>query len=136
MFTQTLRVWTSENSSVVDALTLTGTLVYRSPSVVTQSPEDIPPIDPRAVLELELYARRVAQSLDAMMGNLNSSLHKVGTSTPQGGYLNSSLHKVGTSTPVCTKWVPQLQPAQGGYLNSSLHKVWATSPMCTRWVVV
>ena len=50
---------------------------FRSPSVVTQSPEDIPPIDPCAILELELYARRVATCLDQMMSNLNTNLHKV-----------------------------------------------------------
>ncbi len=49
----------------------------RSPSVVTQSPEDIPPIDPRAVFELEVYARNVAGSLDNMMKNLHSNLNKV-----------------------------------------------------------
>ena len=51
--------------------------------MVTQSPEDIPPIDPRAVLELELYARRVASSLDQMMINLNTNLHKVSDESSQ-----------------------------------------------------
>lgn len=49
----------------------------RSPSVLTQSPEDIPPIDPRAVLDLEINARRVAENLDFMMSNMKGSLNKV-----------------------------------------------------------
>ena len=53
-------------------------MIYsRSPSLLTQSPEDIPPIDPRAVLELEMNARRVAENLDVMMANLKGSLNKV-----------------------------------------------------------
>lgn len=53
----------------------------RSPSVLTQSPEDIPPIDPRAVLDLEINARRVAENLDFMMSNMKGSLNKMSALT-------------------------------------------------------
>jgi len=44
---------------------------------MAQSPEDIPPIDPRVVYDLELHARRVADNLDHMMHTLTNKLHKV-----------------------------------------------------------
>ena len=44
---------------------------------MNQSPEDIPPIDPRVVADLEAHAKRVADSLDVMMNNLKTNLHKV-----------------------------------------------------------
>lgn len=51
----------------------------RSPrSQFPQSPIDIPPIDPMAVMELEMAAKHVADSVDLLMGNLKSNLHKVG----------------------------------------------------------
>ena len=46
-------------------------------SVCQQSPDDIPPIDASAVIELENHAARVADSLDLMMGNIRNNLHKV-----------------------------------------------------------
>lgn len=50
----------------------------RSPSSqFPHSPIDIPPIDPMAVMELEMAAKRVADSVDLLMGNLRSNLHKV-----------------------------------------------------------
>ncbi len=55
--------------------------VRRSPSVLTQSPEDIPPIDPRAILELETQAHRVAVSVDHMLAALKVNLHKVNISS-------------------------------------------------------
>jgi len=44
---------------------------------MAQSPEDIPPIDPRVVYDLELHARRVADNLDNMMQILTNKLYKV-----------------------------------------------------------
>jgi hypothetical protein len=41
------------------------------------SPDDIPPIDPHAVKDIETHAKRVADNLDLMMGNLKNNLHKV-----------------------------------------------------------
>jgi hypothetical protein len=50
----------------------------RSPSsVFQQSPDDIPPIDPQAINDLEMHALKVADNLDLLMGNLKSNLHKV-----------------------------------------------------------
>ena len=48
-----------------------------SPSEQAQSPEDIPPIDPRVVYDLEQHARRVADNLDTMMQGLTNKLYKV-----------------------------------------------------------
>jgi len=50
---------------------------FSSPSELAQSPEDIPPIDPRIVYDLELHARRVADNLDNMMQTLTNKLYKV-----------------------------------------------------------
>ncbi|XP_021371044.1 uncharacterized protein DDB_G0284127-like [Mizuhopecten yessoensis] len=50
-------------------------------SLMQQSPDDIPPIDASAILELEAHARRVADSVDLMMGNLRSNLHKMSAIT-------------------------------------------------------
>uniref|UniRef100_A0A0B6ZD17 BLOC-1-related complex subunit 6 C-terminal helix domain-containing protein n=1 Tax=Arion vulgaris TaxID=1028688 RepID=A0A0B6ZD17_9EUPU len=56
--------------------------VSRSPSsLFQQSPDDIPPIDPSAVIELENHALRVADSLDLMMGNIRNNLHKMSAIT-------------------------------------------------------
>lgn len=52
--------------------------VSRSPSsLFQQSPDDIPPIDPQAINDLEMHALQVADNLDLLMGNLRSNLHKV-----------------------------------------------------------
>jgi len=48
-----------------------------SPSDQAQSPEDIPPIDPRVVYDLELHSRRVADNLDSIMQSLSNKLYKV-----------------------------------------------------------
>ncbi|XP_033744876.1 uncharacterized protein DDB_G0284127-like [Pecten maximus] len=50
-------------------------------SLMQQSPDDIPPIDASAIMELEAHARRVADSVDLMMGNLRSNLHKMSAIT-------------------------------------------------------
>ncbi|XP_059143888.1 uncharacterized protein LOC131931197 [Physella acuta] len=56
--------------------------VSRSPSSqFQQSPDDIPPIDAAAVIELENHARRVADNLDLMMGNIRNNLHKMSALT-------------------------------------------------------
>ena len=51
-------------------------LFFRSPSILTASPDDIPPVDPRALLEVESHARRVAASVDFMLGTLQNNLSK------------------------------------------------------------
>lgn len=56
---------------------MTSGLSQSTSSILQQSPDDIPPIDPQAVIELENHARHVADSLDLMMTNLRSNLHKV-----------------------------------------------------------
>ncbi|XP_064633024.1 uncharacterized protein LOC135491225 [Lineus longissimus] len=45
------------------------------------SPDDIPPIDPHAVKDIETHAKRVADNLDLMMGNLKNNLHKMSNIT-------------------------------------------------------
>ena len=50
---------------------------FSSPSDQAQSPEDIPPIDPRVVYDLEIHARKVAENLDSMMQGLSNKLYKV-----------------------------------------------------------
>lgn len=50
-------------------------------SACQQSPDDIPPIDAAAVIELEVHATRVADSLDLMMGNIRNNLHKMSAIT-------------------------------------------------------
>lgn len=48
----------------------------RSPSsVYTQSPDDVPPIDPKALLDVELHARKAAETLDVLMQTLVARLH-------------------------------------------------------------
>ena len=37
----------------------------------------MPPVDPRALLEIESHAKRVAASVDFMMGTLQNNLSKV-----------------------------------------------------------
>ncbi|XP_005091995.1 BLOC-1-related complex subunit 6 [Aplysia californica] len=67
-------------SSSTSAATSSG--ISRSPSSQwQQSPDDIPPIDVAAVAELEGRARRVADSLDLMMGNIRNNLHKMSAIT-------------------------------------------------------
>ncbi|KAH9490638.1 BLOC-1- complex subunit 6 [Bulinus truncatus] len=54
----------------------------RSPSSqFRQSPDDIPPIDATAVIELENHAHKVADNLDLMMGNIRNNLHKMSAIT-------------------------------------------------------
>jgi len=54
----------------------------RSPSsVYTQSPDDIPPIDPKALFDVEMHARKVAENLDTLMQGLVGKLHKVHTTS-------------------------------------------------------
>lgn len=54
----------------------------RSPSRQwQQSPDDIPPIDASAVADLEARALRAADSVDLMMGNIRSNLHKMSAIT-------------------------------------------------------
>lgn len=56
--------------------------VSRSPSsLFQQSPDDIPPIDPQAINDLEMHALQVADNLDLLMGNLRSNLHKMSAIT-------------------------------------------------------
>ncbi len=45
--------------------------------MLTASPDDVPPIDPRAMMDLETHARNVAINVDHMMASLQNSLHKV-----------------------------------------------------------
>ena len=66
----------SSVSSTSSAMATSG--MSRSPSSqFQQSPVEIPPIDPMAIVDLEMQAKKVADSIDLMMGNLNSNLHKV-----------------------------------------------------------
>ncbi|KAK3102373.1 hypothetical protein FSP39_010897 [Pinctada imbricata] len=67
----------SSNSSAVATSAMS-----RSPSSqFQQSPTEIPPIDPMAVVELEMQARKVADSIDLLMGNLKSNLYKMSAIT-------------------------------------------------------
>ncbi|RUS86231.1 hypothetical protein EGW08_006026, partial [Elysia chlorotica] len=50
-------------------------------SACQQSPDDIPPIDAAALIELENHAARVADSVDLMMGNIRNNLHKMSAIT-------------------------------------------------------
>ncbi|KAK2152452.1 hypothetical protein LSH36_328g02008 [Paralvinella palmiformis] len=52
-----------------------------SPSVLTQSPDDVPPVDPRALMDLEMHARNVANSLDNMMSTLKKNIYKMSAIT-------------------------------------------------------
>ncbi|GFN88762.1 Bloc-1-related complex subunit 6 [Plakobranchus ocellatus] len=56
-------------------------LSHSPSSLCQQSPDDIPPIDAAAVVELENHATRVADSLDLMMGNIRNNLHKMSAIT-------------------------------------------------------
>ena len=59
-------------------------LAFRSPSILTASPDDdMPPVDPRALLEIESHAKRVAASVDFMMGTLQNNLSKVTKNSPK-----------------------------------------------------
>ncbi|ELT89444.1 hypothetical protein CAPTEDRAFT_167972 [Capitella teleta] len=53
----------------------------RSASELTQSPDDIPPIDPRALMDLEVLAEKTSMSLQHMMSTLASDLHKMSSLT-------------------------------------------------------
>ncbi|ESO87105.1 hypothetical protein LOTGIDRAFT_86499, partial [Lottia gigantea] len=55
----------------------TGSSNSRPSSLFQQSPDDIPPIDPSAILELENQARYIADNIDLLLGNLKTSLHKM-----------------------------------------------------------
>ncbi|XP_076469609.1 uncharacterized protein LOC143299951 [Babylonia areolata] len=70
----------ASTSSATSAATSSG--VSRSPSsLLTQSPDAAPPIDPAAIMELEMAARHVADNVDHMMGNLRNNLHKMSAIT-------------------------------------------------------
>lgn len=72
-----LRSYSSVSSSTSSAIG-TASGVSRSPSsLFQQSPDDIPPIDPQAIHDLEMHALKVADNLDLLMGNLKTNLHKV-----------------------------------------------------------
>ncbi|XP_046342661.2 uncharacterized protein LOC124123531 [Haliotis rufescens] len=77
-----LRSVSSSTSVSTSMATSTASGMSRSPSsLFQQSPDDIPPIDPQAVLELENQAHLVADSVDLMMGNLKANLHKMSSIT-------------------------------------------------------
>ena len=63
---------------------LTASRNCRSPSIVTQSPEDVPPIDPRVVDDLQVQANNVAENLRHMMNTLQNHMQKVGGWTVGG----------------------------------------------------
>lgn len=74
----------ASTSSATSASTsmATSSGLSRSPSsLLTQSPDAAPPIDPAAIIELEMNARKVADSVDLMMGNIRSNLHKMSAIT-------------------------------------------------------
>ncbi|XP_052067576.1 dentin sialophosphoprotein-like [Mytilus californianus] len=76
-----LRSYSSVSSSTSSAIG-TASGVSRSPSsLFQQSPDDIPPIDPQAVHDLEMHALKVADNLDLLMGNLKTNLHKMSAIT-------------------------------------------------------
>ncbi|KAK3612061.1 hypothetical protein CHS0354_021749 [Potamilus streckersoni] len=77
--TSSLRSINSTSSSASSAMgtSFTSGMSRSASSFLQQSPDSIPPIDPQAVIELENQARMVADSLDLMMGNLKSNLHKM-----------------------------------------------------------
>uniref|UniRef100_A0A8W8LS73 BLOC-1-related complex subunit 6 C-terminal helix domain-containing protein n=1 Tax=Magallana gigas TaxID=29159 RepID=A0A8W8LS73_MAGGI len=70
----------SGNSSAMGA-SLTSEMSRSPSSQFPHSPIDIPPIDPMAVMELEMAAKRVADNVDLLMGNLRSNLHKMSAIT-------------------------------------------------------
>ena len=82
---------TPSNRSVSSASSVTSSYcgsslsgMSRSSSFPQQpSPDDIPPIDPHAVKDLETHSKRVADNLDLLMGNLRTNLHKVNQSFSQ-----------------------------------------------------
>ena len=63
----------------------------RSPSILTASPDDIPPVDPRALMEVEVHARKTAASLDYMLGTLQNNLHKVSTCALHQAYYHHAM---------------------------------------------
>ncbi|KAK7102448.1 uncharacterized protein [Littorina saxatilis] len=72
----------STSSCATSTSVATSSGLSRSPSsLLTQSPDAAPPIDPEAVMELEMCARRVADNVDHMMGNLRNNLHKMSAIT-------------------------------------------------------
>lgn len=76
-----LRSYSSVSSSTSSAIG-TASGVSRSPSsLFQQSPDDIPPIDPQAIHDLEMHALKVADNLDLLMGNLKTNLHKMSAIT-------------------------------------------------------
>lgn len=70
----------SGNSSAMGT-SLTSEMSRSPSSQFPHSPIDIPPIDPMAVMELEMAAKRVADNVDLLMGNLRSNLHKMSAIT-------------------------------------------------------
>lgn len=72
----------SSNSSIASSSTWsTNAGMSRSPSRQQNSPIDIPPIDPGVLVDLEEHAKRVADSLDLMMGSLRTNLHRMSAIT-------------------------------------------------------
>lgn len=72
---------TSASSSTSFATTATSGMSRSPSSLFQQSPVDIPPIDPHVLMDIENQARRVADSVDLMMGNLKTNLHKMSAIT-------------------------------------------------------
>ena len=52
-------------------------IFFISPSIVTQSPEEVPAIDPRAIHDLEVHARNIASNIDHITKNMHDTIHKV-----------------------------------------------------------
>lgn len=73
-----LRSYSSISSSTSSAF---GGMSRSPSSLLQQSPDDIPLIDPQAVHDLEMHALKVADNLDLLMGNLKSNLHKMSAIT-------------------------------------------------------
>lgn len=73
-----LKSYSSVSSSTSSAM---GGMSRSPSSLFQQSPDDIPPIDPQAINDLEMHALKVADSLDLLMGNLKSNLHKMSAIT-------------------------------------------------------
>lgn len=86
---QSISSFTSASTSMTTSLSG----ISRSPSsLLQQSPEDIPPIDPLMLIELEMQAKSVASKVDLMMGNIRCNLHKM--SAISVGCLDAYKHSV------------------------------------------
>ncbi|XP_064604440.1 BLOC-1-related complex subunit 6-like isoform X2 [Liolophura sinensis] len=93
--TSSMRSISSVNSisSYTSSLATSVSGMSRSPSsLVQQSPDAIPPIDPQAMQDLESQARVVADRVDLMMGNLKANLFKMSAITV--GTLDAYKHSV------------------------------------------